>query len=91
MINRADQAGLALAGLALATATLAHAVRTKALSVGEMRDILRDAHALVNDAAGFVVDETTTQMADDFLSAAEALAMPDAPRVSVEEFRRRKE
>jgi hypothetical protein len=46
-----------------------------------MRAIIADAHALVHDRAGFVVDPDATEAADDFLSAAEALAlalrMPD--------------
>jgi hypothetical protein len=51
------------------------------MSVSEMRKIVADAHALVHDRAGFVVDADATQAADDFLSAAEALALPDTARV----------
>jgi hypothetical protein len=80
-INSDERAGLALAALALTTATLAAQVREGALSVVAMREIVRDAHRLANDVAGFVVDEKVAEMADDFLSMAEALAMPDAPRV----------
>jgi hypothetical protein len=80
-INADDRAGLALAALALTTATLAAQVREASLSIVAMREIVRDAHRLVNDIAGFVVDEKVAEMADDFLSIAEALAMPDAPRV----------
>ncbi|HYZ40460.1 MAG TPA: hypothetical protein VE687_07520, partial [Stellaceae bacterium] len=80
MVNRDDRTGLALAALALTTAALAARVREGALSIEAMRAIVRDAHMLANDAAGFVVDEKAAAMADDFLCAAEALAMPDAPR-----------
>jgi 2-methylisocitrate lyase-like PEP mutase family enzyme len=81
MIDPADTSGLALAALALSTASLAAQVRQKDISIAEMREIVKDAHALVNDVAGFVVDAETTQAADDFLSVAEALADPTAPRV----------
>jgi hypothetical protein len=81
MVNRDDQTGLALAALALTTAALAAQVRQGALSIEAMRAIVRDAHLLANDVAGFVVDEKAAAMADDFLSAAEALAMPDAQRI----------
>jgi hypothetical protein len=80
-INSDERAGLALAALALTTATLAAQVREGDLSLVALREILRDAHRLANDVAGFVVDEKAAEMADDFLSMAEALAMPDAPRV----------
>jgi hypothetical protein len=82
MINAADTGGLALAGLALSTASLAAAVRRGEISVSEMRAIIADAHALVHDRAGFVVDAEATQAAGDFLSAAEALAEPTALRIS---------
>jgi hypothetical protein len=42
----------------------------------ECRARLDDAHTLVHDPAGFVVDGDTTQAADDFLSVAEAFADP---------------
>ena len=61
--------------------SLAAAVRRGEMSVSEMREIVADAHALVHDRAGFVVDAEATQAADDFLSAAEALALPDAARM----------
>jgi hypothetical protein len=80
-INSDERAGLALAALALTTATLAAQVREGDLSLVVLREIVRDAHRLANDVAGFVVDEKAAEMADDFLSMAEALAMPDAPRV----------
>jgi hypothetical protein len=80
-INSDERAGLALAALALTTATLAAQVREGDLSLVALREIVRDAHRLANDVAGFVVDEKVAEMADDFLSMAEALAMPDAPRV----------
>jgi hypothetical protein len=48
--------------------------------VSEMRAIIGDAHALVHGQAGFVVDPKAAQAADDFLSAAEALADPTALR-----------
>ena len=51
------------------------------MPVSEMRNIVADAHALVHERAGFVVDAEATQAADDFLSAAEALALPDAARM----------
>jgi uncharacterized protein YciW len=71
--------GLAFAALALVTASLVAAVRCGEISVYEMRAIIADAHALVHDRAGFVVDPDATEAADDFLSAAEALAL--APRM----------
>jgi hypothetical protein len=80
-INADERAGLALAALALTTATLAAKVREGDLSLVTLREIVRDAHRLANDVAGFVVDDKVAEMADDFLSMAEALAMPDAPRV----------
>jgi hypothetical protein len=79
MIVHGDNSGLAFAALALVTASLAAAVRRGDISVYEMRAIIADAHALVHDPAGFVVDPDATQAADDFLSAAEALAL--APRM----------
>jgi hypothetical protein len=78
MIGFGENSGLALAALALVTASLAAAVRRGDISV-ELRAIIADAHALVHDRAGFVVDADATQAADDFLSAAEALAL--APRM----------
>jgi hypothetical protein len=42
----------------------------------ECRARLDDAHTLVHDPAGFVVDGDTTQAADDFLSFVEAFADP---------------
>jgi len=81
MIEPSDANGLAFAALALSTASLAAAVRRGEMSVSEMRKIVADVHALVHDRAGFVVDAETTQAADDFLSAAEALALPDAARI----------
>jgi len=75
MINIEDTSGLALAALALITALLAAGVRRREFSVHEMRAIIKDAHALVRDRAGFVVDADATQAADDFLSAAEALVL----------------
>jgi hypothetical protein len=48
------------------------------MTIPEMRAIFADAHALVHDRAGFIVDPEATEAADDFLSAAEALAL--APR-----------
>jgi hypothetical protein len=83
-----DQTGLALAALTLTTAVLAAPVRSGSLSIEAMRDIVRDARKLANDAAGFVVKgEKTVEMADDFLSMAEALAMPDASRMSARTLR----
>jgi hypothetical protein len=82
MIDPEDAGGLAFAALALTTASLAAAVRRGRISVSEMRAIMADAHALVHDRAGFVVDAEAIQAADDFLSAAEALAEPTAPRIS---------
>ena len=80
MIDFEDNSGLALAALALISASLASAVRRGEISVYEMRAIIADAHTLVQDRAGFVVDADATQAADDFLSAAEALALaPRAP------------
>jgi hypothetical protein len=79
MIDLGETSGLAFAALALMTASLAAAVRRGEISVHEMRAIIADAHSLLHDRAGFVVDADTTQAADDFLSAAEALAL--APRV----------
>ena len=80
MIDPADTSGLAFAAVALSTASLAAAVRRGEISVGEMRAIIADAHALVHEQAGFVVDPKAAQAADDFLSAAEALADPTALR-----------
>jgi len=80
-INSDERAGLALAALALTTATLAAKVREGDLSLVALREIVRDAHKLANDVAGFIVDQKVAEMADDFLSMAEALAMPGAPRV----------
>lgn len=80
-INPDERAGLALAALALTTTTLAAQVREGSLSVVAMHEILRDAHRLANDVAGFLVDEKIAELADDFLSMAEALATRDAPRV----------
>jgi hypothetical protein len=74
-----DNSGLAFAALALATASLAAAVRRGEMSVYEIRAFIADAHALAHDRAGFVVDPDATEAADDFLSAAEALAL--APRM----------
>jgi len=80
MIDFEDNSGLALAALALITASLASAVRRGEISVYDMRAIIADAHTLVHDRAAFVVDADATQAADDFLSAAEALALaPRAP------------
>jgi hypothetical protein len=84
MIGLGDNSGLAFAALALVTASLA-AVRRGEISVYEMRAIIADAHALVHDRAGFVVDPDTTQAADDFLSAAESLAL--APRMPDDAWR----
>jgi hypothetical protein len=80
VIRRTDVSGLALAALALSTASLAAQLRRNEISMAQMREIVRDAHALVNDVAGFVADAKTAEAADDFLSAAEALAQPDAER-----------
>src|SRR6266513_2558792 len=80
MIDPADTSGLAFAAVALSTAALAAAVRCGEISVSEMRAIIADAHALVHDQAGYVVDPKAAQAADDFLSAAEALADPTAFR-----------
>jgi len=41
-------------------------VRAGRLSIEALRAIVRDAHMLANDAAGFVVDEKAAEMADDF-------------------------
>ena len=80
MIDFEDNSGRAIAALALITASLASAVRRGEISVYDMRAIIADAHTLVHDRAGFVVDADATQAADDFLSAAEALALaPRAP------------
>ena len=87
MIDPADTSGLAFAALALSTACLAAAVRRGEMSVSEMRAIIADAHALVHNRAGFVVDAAATQAADDFLSAAEALALPDAVRMLDDSWR----
>ncbi len=81
MIDPADTSGLAFAAVALSTAALAAAVRCGEISVSEMRAIIADAHALVHDQAGYVVDPKAAQAADDFLSAAEALADPTAFRM----------
>jgi fructose-specific component phosphotransferase system IIB-like protein len=78
MIDPTDTSGLAFAAVALSTASLAAAVRRGEISVSEMRAIIADAHALVHNRAGFVVDADATQAAEDFLSAAEALVF--APR-----------
>jgi len=80
-INSDERAGLALAALALTTAVLAAKVREGDLSLVLLREIVTDAHRLANDVAAFIVDEEVAEIADDFLSMAEALAMPDAPRV----------
>jgi len=80
-INSHERAGLALAALALTTAALAAKVREGDLSLMLLREIVMDAHRLANDVAAFIVDERVAEMADDFLSMAEALAMPDAQRV----------
>jgi hypothetical protein len=76
MIDPADTGGLALAALALTTALIAADVRRGRLSIAELRVVIADAHTLVHDPAGFVVDGETTQAADDFLSVAEAFADP---------------
>ena len=89
MIDPADTSGLASAAVALSTASLAAAVRRGEISVGEMRAIIADAHALVHEQAGFVVDPKAAQAADDFLSAAEALADPTALRIPNETWSRR--
>jgi hypothetical protein len=89
MIDPADTSGLAFAAVALSTASLAAAVRRGEISVGEMRAIIADAHALVHEQAGFVVDPKAAQAADDFLSAAEALADPTALRIPDETWSRR--
>ena len=81
MIDPADTSGLAFAAVALSTAALAAAVRRGEISVSEMRAIVADAHALVHDQAGYVVDPKAAEAADDCLSAAEALADPTALRV----------
>ena len=65
-INSNERAGLALAALALTTATLAARVREGSLSIVAMREIVRDAHRLANNVAGFVMDEKVAEMADDF-------------------------
>ena len=75
MIDPGDNSGLAFAAFALVKASLAPAVRRGEISVYKMRAIIADAHALVHDRAGFVVDTAATQAADDFLAAAEALAL----------------
>ncbi|HYZ42792.1 MAG TPA: hypothetical protein VE687_19515 [Stellaceae bacterium] len=54
-------------------------LRWRQISLGEMRAIIAAAHALVHDRAGFIVDADAAEAADDFLSAAEALAF--APRM----------
>jgi hypothetical protein len=86
-IDSDDQAGLALAALTLTTAVLAAQVRAGSLSIEALRAIVRDAHMLANDAAGFVVVEKAAEMADDFLSMAEALATPGAPRMPARALR----
>jgi hypothetical protein len=88
MIDPADASGLAFAAVALSTAALAAAVRRGEISVSEMRAIVADAHALVHDQAGYVVDPKAAQAADDFLSAAEALADPTALRIPDETWPR---
>jgi hypothetical protein len=75
MIDLGDASGLASAALALITASLAGAVRRGDISVHEIRVIIAEARALVHDPAGFVVDAHAIRAADDFLSAAEALAL----------------
>lgn len=85
MIGFGENSGLALAALALVTASLAAVVRRGEISVSDLRAIIADAHALVHDRAGFVVDTDATQAADDFLSAAEALAL--APRMRDDAWR----
>jgi hypothetical protein len=85
MIDLGDKIGVGFAALALVTASLAAAVRRGEMSVYEMRAIIADAHALLHDRAGFVVDPDATQAADDFLSTAEALAL--APRVPDDAWR----
>jgi hypothetical protein len=87
IIDSDDQTGLALAALTLTTAVLAAQVRAGSLSIEALRAIVRDAHMLANDAAGFVVEEKAAEMADDFLSVAESLAMPDAPRMPARALR----
>ena len=87
ILDSDDQTGLALAALTLTTAVLATQVRAGSLSIEALRAIVRDAHMLANDVAGFVVDEKSAEMAADFLSMAEALAMPDAPRVPARALR----
>jgi len=88
ILDSDDQTGLALAALTLTTAVLAAQVRAGSLSIEALRAIVRDAHMLANDAAGFVVEgEKAVEMADDFLSMAEALAMPGAPRVPARALR----
>jgi len=61
-------------------------VRAGRLSIEALRGSCGCAYAR-NDAAGFVVDEKAAEMADDFLSMAEALAMPGAPRVPARALR----
>jgi hypothetical protein len=89
MIDPADTSGLAFAAIALSTAALAAAVRRGEISVSEMRAIIAHAHALVHDQAGYVVDPKAAQAADDFLSAAEALADPTALRIADDTWPRR--
>src|SRR5260370_33874607 len=82
ILDSDDQTGLALAALTLTTAVLAAQGRAGSLSIEALRAIVRGAHMLANDAAGFVVDEKAAEMADDFLSIAEAFAVPGATRVA---------
>ena len=72
IIESDDQTGLAFAALTLTTVVLAAQVRAGSLSIEALRAIVRDAHMLANDAAGFVVDENSAAMADDFLSIGHA-------------------
>jgi hypothetical protein len=81
MIEDAERTGLGLAALALSTASIAAELREERLTEERAQAIFADARALVSDRAGFLLDPETARMAKEFLSIAEALAQPNAPRV----------
>lgn len=80
MIEQTDAAGLARAALALLTALLARELRRDRLPDASLADLVREAHALIADPAGYVVDRESATAADDFLDVAEALVRELAAR-----------
>lgn len=80
MIEDADAAGLARAALALVTVLLARELRREGLAGESLADLVREAHALVGDPAGYVVDRESATAANDFLDIAEALVRELARR-----------